>query len=205
MAANYLTYTPKNLNEIVLPTQIRVMLESMVANKSIQPMLFYGEPGCGKTLTATLLQPGADIFRCDGEFTGAQVIECVRRTASTANILEPDAERLIVLDEVDRLDKPYQDKLRSVIDSTGQFTSFIATTNHLDKISDALKSRFMKVNFSIDRKSLTMRTAWAKRLEEIYQMEFGSEADPQVIKNALCAFPDGRNMIATLSTGYMMQ
>lgn len=205
MAASYLKYTPKTFNEIVLPAHIKGMLEAMILKNEIQPMLFYGEPGCGKTLTATLLHQGADVFRCDGDLTNSQVVEYVRAAARTPNVLELDQERLIVLDEVDRLDKQYQDKLRSVIDSTGRFTSFIATTNHLNKISDALKSRFMPVDFNVDRKNLTMRNAWKQRLEQIYRMEFGIEADPKIVGNALIAFPDARNMIAVLFTGHIMQ
>ena len=205
MAANYLTHTPKTFDEIILPAQIRGMLEEMVENNSIQPMLFYGEPGCGKTLTATLLQPGADVFRCDSDLTNAQVVENIRRAAWTQKVLEPDQERLIVIDEIDRLDRQYQEKLRSVIDSAGHFTAFIATTNHLNKIVEGLRSRFMRINFDVGRKNVTLRNAWKQRLEQIYLMERGREADPHAIDNALHAFPDARNMIATLLSGYIMQ
>ena len=205
MAASYQKYAPTDFSQIILPSHIKNELEGMRAKKVIEPMLFYGKPGCGKTLTASLMQEDALLIRCNSENSPSSILSLADRAAKTANVQYPDLPRLIIFDEIDCLSKRNQNNVRALIDDTLGVTAFIATTNHLDALVAPLISRLQPRCFDVDKRNLTVRQDWKARLAWIYRAENGVDAEPQVIENALRAFPDARNMVSTVLTGYLVQ
>jgi replication-associated recombination protein RarA len=203
MSASYNKYEPKSFDEIILPTQRQKMFKDMIALDFVEPMLFYGAPGTGKSLTASLLSAAAYVIRCDREDSGAATIKKARNASTTCNLEFVDSKRLIVLDEIDQLHSKTQEKLRALLDETNGITSWVATTNHLKRVIEPLRSRMLKIDFNIDKNNLTMILKWRKWLEATYRADKGVEPEEAVLSNALRSFPDARQMILRLTTGYM--
>lgn len=203
MATMYKKYEPKCFSEIILPNGLKTALAQARTEKTIQPMLFYGEPGRGKTLTATLLRNGAFVLRRnDRLLSQAESIDNARRAATTASIdfiAEEQLDRLIIIEEIDRFDANGHGKIADLIDSAGHVASFVATTNHLHRVPAGLTSRLTPVEFAISKNDRILWYAWKDRLTEIYQMEYGCDPDPSSIEKALKSFPDGRAMIQSLA------
>ncbi len=199
----YLNYSPTNLDDIVLPDGLANALRAMVADDNLQPMLFYGAPGTGKSLTATLLTKNHLRLRCDGRDSPTETLNNAWKAATTVNVEDAETRRLIILDELDRWDTRIQERTRALIDECGQFTSFIATTNYIDEIIPALRSRLKPICFDVDKGNLTMKQKWEQRLKSLYLELHSEEVDEQLLAASLRHFPDGRNMMSSLVSGIL--
>lgn len=200
--SSYIDLSPVTLNDVVLPAALRKSFKRMLAARVIEPMIFYGQPGTGKSLTARLLSPKNHIvFRCDGVDTATRVIEDAWKAASSLDLFEPEIRRVIVLDEIDRFSEPMQEKCRALIDSRGHVASFIATTNNLDRIIPAIQSRMMPINFDVAHEDESMRSAWQEWLTDKYQEHYGRPIKASLLKHCLTHYPDGRRMISAMRTG----
>jgi replication-associated recombination protein RarA len=195
----YIKHNPSDFESAILPPNLRRALASMVSSGNLQNMLFYGRPGIGKSSTAKLFSTNTRIIRCDGMKTPAELVPEIRRAASSMNMFD-DGRRVLVLDEIDRLSNAAQEKLRAVIDETGAITTFIGTTNEIDDVIPALKSRMTPINFNIEKGNVSVRDLWSARLTAIFKLEMGAEPPTDRLNYALRFFPDGRQMITNLLT-----
>jgi replication-associated recombination protein RarA len=194
---SYLKHAPQSFDEIVMSSVLRKWLSNLRQRDNMENMLFYGQPGVGKSLVARHLGSNVTMIRCDGDRSPTDSLKYAYSLARSKNLLD-DARRIVVLDEIDRWDKRLQEKTRALIDETGLVTTFIATTNSPDQVIDALRSRLMPVCFDVDYNNLTIKCHWRRRLEAIYRIETGSAAPKAAIDAAMLKFPDGRQMIAIL-------
>lgn len=197
----YINFKPTSIDDIVLPARHRKAFNKMIAKGEIQPMLFYGKPGCGKSLTASLLSKNVDIFRCDGIDSGPELIEKIYRTASALNLFHIESRRLIILDEIDKLTKPMQEKMRAVIDRFSNISDFVATTNNHDDVIGALKSRMTPVDFSSESFEAELKESWRETLSKTYQHHKKRKCSEKRLNEALSQFPDGRQMVQVLFNG----
>jgi replication-associated recombination protein RarA len=195
--ATYMKYSPKTFDEIVLSPSIKKWLLDMKACDQMENMLFYGQPGIGKSLVASLLGTNVMMIHCDGDVPASECLELAYDAARHVNLMD-DTRRIIVLDEIDRWDRRFQEKVRALITSTGDCATFIATTNHLDKVIDGLQSRLMPICFDVDPANLSIRLQWQKRLVKIFEMETGKKPSKESITQALRYFPDGRRMTTSV-------
>jgi putative ATPase len=196
---SYIQYRPESLKDAVLRPQLRSQFMSMLQSDTTQSMLFYGRPGTGKSCVAKLFSTNTLTFRCDGQMKPNEVVNTAWRAASSRNLFD-DAHLVILLDELDRLHKDAQEKVRALIDDTGDRVTFIGTTNHIGEILPALKSRMTPISFDVERGNLTIKSLWRKRLDDIFHMENGAGAPQDRLDYALRFFPDGRQMVANLVT-----
>jgi replication-associated recombination protein RarA len=199
---SYMKFSPQTLDDVVLPAALRASFCQMLAVGVVEPMLFYGRPGTGKSLTATLLSPKNHIvFRCDGVDTATKVIDDAWRAASSIDLFEPEIRRVIVLDELDRFSEPMQQKCRALVDGRARVATFIATTNHLDRIIPALQSRLLPVSFDVAKGNITMLATWQEWLVKKYQELYDQPIDADHLRQCLTYFPDGRRMLSAMVTG----
>jgi replication-associated recombination protein RarA len=195
----YIKHNPTDLESAILPPPLRKTFASMVSSGNLQNMLFYGRPGIGKSSTAKLFSTNTRTIRCDGMKTPAELIPDIWRAAASLNMFD-GGRRVLVLDEIDRLSNAAQEKMRAVIDETGGITTFIGTTNEIDDVIPALKSRMTPINFNIEQGNVTVRDLWSTRLAAIFKLEMGAEPTAERLNYALRFFPDGRQMITRLLT-----
>lgn len=131
-------YRPKTQNDLQVPEHIKRFLEN--ANKNGFPhLLLYGPPGTGKTTFAMLLKPTLILNASDDR--GIDIIRNkVKKVANTA------ARQIILLDECENLTKDAQTCLRRILEDFHN-TTFIFSTNYINKIIAPLKSRLLKIKF----------------------------------------------------------
>ncbi|MGL4951042.1 MAG: replication-associated recombination protein A [Mycoplasma sp.] len=131
---------PKTINDIVGQTHILnddSLIKRMIKNNVLYSLIFYGQPGIGKTSlaisVANELNIPYSIFNAsiDNKKTLTDIIDAANKTN----------HYLIILEEVHRLNKDKQDILLPHIES-GRINIFATTTeNPYFKINPALRSR----------------------------------------------------------------
>lgn len=193
----YLRHIPNDIQSAILKPEQRALFSGMINSGKLQCMLFYGKPGTGKSCTAKLFSTNTNLIRCDGLQTPADVVKDCWRVATSINLYD-DSQRVVVLDEIDRLSIAAQERMRAVIDETGHLTAIIGTTNHIDEVIPALKSRMKPICFDVEKGNITMQHEWRKRLVDIFQMENGVKPPKEKLDYAMRCFPDGRQMITNL-------
>ena len=108
-----------------------------IENKTIFSMIFYGNPGCGKTTLATIIANSLNLhYRfLNATTSNKKDMETVIEEAKMYGHL------IVIIDEVHRLNKDKQDYLLSYIES-GIITLIGATTaNPYHSINPAIRSR----------------------------------------------------------------
>lgn len=197
-------YQPKNLDELILPDRI---LEKL--NKGpYQDFLFYGSPGNGKTSTAWAIANHFNLpvlYINASDETSVEVIRTrITNFCSTADIMEGKSRlKIVILDEIDGVSDQFFKALRGTMDKFKANSRFIATTNYINKLPEAVQSRFEAFNFDFDKEeSKKLEIKYMKRVAQICKEEgIGIEKDA-LVEFVRKRFPDFRSILNTLN-GYI--
>lgn len=141
-------YRPKKLDDMVFGNKL--MIRNILKNPfKMQHILLYSTtPGTGKTTLGKIIinELHADkIFINSSKDRTLEVIrDRVTKFAGNKSS-NPNAPKIILLDEVDGMAKLTQDALRAVMEENAQNCKFILTCNNINKVSDAVKSRCVKI------------------------------------------------------------
>ena len=116
--------------------------------------IFHGHYGTGKTTLARILigkysKDKAFLELNSSLYTSIDTLRNeVEKFCKTVPMIESeDPIKYIFLDEFERVSANYQDALKAFIEQYHRNVRFILTTNHLNKISDGIKSRFTCLDF----------------------------------------------------------
>lgn len=197
-------YAPQSLDDVILPKRIQVKLEGGAK----QHLMFYGSPGTGKTSTAIALAKHFKLpylYINSSEETSVDVIrEKISKFSSTLSIMDGPGSsmKLVILDEVDGVSDQFNKALKAAMERFESTTRFIATTNHINKIPEAVQSRFECINYDFtEDEASEMLKGYIKRIYEISKKE-GIEFDKDaLVEFSKRKFPDMRSMLNTLQ-GY---
>ena len=156
-------FAPATLNDFVfVNSSDKKLLEKLISGYKPFPgngrngILLYGEPGTGKSTLAALLPELTEQARknrsCD--FSTQQNCAAGGQTVASINnlpiLLNFDAfgasYNYITLDEVDCLTTNAMEALKSVMDMGIRRALFFLTTNHINKISRAVRDRCYEIN-----------------------------------------------------------
>lgn len=193
-------YRPKTITDCVLSPDIAKTLQEVVDQGSIPHSLYSGSPGTGKTTAARALcnQLNLDYILINGsEDSGIDVLRTrIRQFASTRSLDGSTKHKVVILDEADALTRHMQDALRAFLEEFHKSCRFIFTCNHKNKIIDALHSRCMVVDFTVNKKTLSqMASQFHRRLTSIL-VENEVKHDPKVVAELIIRFaPDWRRVI----------
>lgn len=133
-------YRPKSVEDLDCDPHIRTFLSNAL-EQGCPHLLLYGPPGTGKTTVASLLNPTYQLNASDER--GIDVMR--NKVKVIANTIK---KQVIVLDECENLTKDSQTCLRRMLEDYPS-TTFIFCTNYYSKIIDPLKSRLLKIKFTL--------------------------------------------------------
>ena len=196
-------FRPKEIEDCILPTEIKTTFQSIVDSGEIPNLLLTGSPGIGKTTVAKALcnQLDCDSIMINGSDEG-RMIDTLRTTvvnyASTVSL--SGGKKVIIIDEADYMNKDsVQPALRGVIEEFSKNCRFIFTCNFKNRIIPALHSRCSVVDFMISKDS---KPAVAMEMMENVKWILNEEKvkfDEKVLADLIMKyFPDFRRVINEL-------
>jgi replication-associated recombination protein RarA len=186
---------PRKLEDFILPERIRVVLNRFIEAKTTMNLTFYGSPGTGKTSAARFLAEEFDANTLDfsKHKSGRSAVKEIRDSASSMSLVFK--RKLWIIDEADMMSTSTQELLRFEIDNY-QNCRFLLTTNRLEKISDAIQSRCLPVQFDLTPKE---RAEMRPHVICFFEKKFSSlniRYDRERLERIIDAnFPDYRKII----------
>ena len=143
-------WRPKSLEEVILLPRIRKQFENGVT----QNYIFHGHYGTGKTSLARILigkytKDKAFLELNSSLYTSIDVLRSeIENFCKVTPMMETESDiKYVFLDEFERVSVQFQDAFKAFIEKYNKNVRFIITTNHLNKVSDGIKSRIPQINF----------------------------------------------------------
>lgn len=206
-------WRPKKIEDIVLLPRIKKHFENGVNGNFI----FYGHYGTGKTSLAriligkytkdkTFLELNSSLFTS---------IDVLRNQIEDFCKFSPmmdvgDGVKYIFLDEFERVSAQFQDAFKAFIEKYNKNVRFIITTNHINKISDGIKSRIPQINFDCQNieEERYLKQEIFKRIKNVILPQENIEISKEDIISIITKkFPDFRSIMVELenfiSTGQL--
>lgn len=200
-------FRPKNIEEMIILPRIKKVFESGIK----QNVIFFGHFGTGKTTLARILigkwtkdKPFLEInssFYTSIDILRTKIDEFCSNVYMGLDLLSDNTKediKYVFLDEFERTSIQYQDALKAYIEEySNKNVRFILNTNHIDKISEGIKSRMILINFdaqNAEEERFLKRNIYIKVLEicKKEQIEITKE---QLVKIINQSFPDIRSII----------
>jgi DNA polymerase III delta prime subunit len=196
-------YRPKTIDDVILPNRIKDHFKNGVTKNFI----FYGNYGTGKTSLARILigkysNDKAYLEINSSLYTSIDVLRSdIEKFCKTVPMFESeDPIKYVFLDEFERVSPQYQDALKAFIERYHQNVRFILTTNHFNKISDGIKSRFTAINFDCinPEEEKSVKTETYKKLMSIAEKEEINLTKETLVSLINKQFPDIRSIFVQL-------
>lgn len=195
-------YRPQSIAECILPDDIKTEFENFVLKDKIPNMVLSGVSGVGKTTIAIALSSELkyDVLKINGSNEGRSIDTLRGIVTDFASSMSLYSNRkVIIIDEADGIPTLVQDALRAFIEEYSSVCSFILTVNNKSKLSPAMISRFVDINFTIKSEQKSkVAVAMMKRIMEILTKEnvkYDKEAIAGLVKRF---FPDFRRTLNEL-------
>jgi replication factor C small subunit len=159
---------PKELRHMILPSRISKLFESGLNHN----VLLSGSPGCGKTTLAKILaSPYPHLFINVSDESSVETIRVkINDFCSTVSVLDgKSSKKVVILDEFDGASDQFYKALRGTIEKFASNARFIATCNYINKVPDAIQSRFEVVDFNpvSPEEDEALKDEWNRRVRMI--------------------------------------
>lgn len=195
-------WRPKSIDEIILLPRIRKHFENGLNGNYI----FYGHYGTGKTSLARILvgkytkdKPFLEIN--SSLYTSIDVLRNeIESFCKFQPMMEVESDvKYVFLDEFERVSVQFQDAFKAFIEKYSKNgVRFIITTNHINKISDGIKSRIPQLNFdclNLEEEKYLKQEIFKKITGEILPTENKEIPKEELVKIITKKFPDFRSTI----------
>lgn len=197
-------WRPKTLDDIILLPRVRKYFENGLS----QNYIFYGNYGTGKTSLARILigkyskdKPFLELN--SSLFTSIDVLRNeIENFCKFSPMIETEHDiKYIFLDEFERVSVQFQDAFKAFIEKYNTNVRFIITTNHINKISDGIKSRIPQINFdclSIEEEKFLKQEIY-KRINNIILPKENKSITKDILVSIITKkFPDFRSIFVEL-------
>ncbi len=153
---------------MILPSRISKVFENGLG----QNVLLSGSPGCGKTTLAKILaSPFPHLFINVSDESSVEVIRTkITDFCSTISVMDgKSSKKVVVLDEFDGASDQFYKALRGTVEKYASNTRFIATCNYINKVPDAMQSRFEVIDFNpiSTSEDEALKEEWSSRVKLI--------------------------------------
>ena len=160
---------PKEIRHMILPPRIRSLFENKGLNHNV---LLAGSPGCGKTTLAKIL--AKDLPHIFINVSDESSVDTIRNKindfCSNISVLDgKSSKKVVILDEFDGASDQFYKALRGTIEKFAGNTRFVATCNWINKVPEAIQSRFEVINFdpSNPEEEEMIKDEWRSRVNLI--------------------------------------
>lgn len=192
---------PKELKHMILPQRINNIFLNGIGHN----VLLSGSPGCGKTTLAKILaSPFPHLFiNVSDESSVDTIRNKINDFCSSMSVLDgKTSKKIVVLDEFDGASDQFYKALRGTIEKFASNTRFVATCNYINKIPEAIQSRFEVIDFNpVDGSEETsLKDEWKSRIKIILQ-KIGISIDDESLETfQKNYYPDFRSALNRVQT-----
>ena len=204
-------WRPRTLDQMILLPRIRNLFQEGLK----QNVILHGHFGTGKTTLARIIigkwsKDKAYLEINSSFYTSIETLRTkiddfcqnVYMGLDLLSDVSVDPIKYVFLDEFERTSIQYQDALKAYIEEySTKNVRFILNTNHIDKISDGIKSRMIQVDFSpqdMNEQKFLKREIYLKIKDQICPQESINISKEQLVKIINDGFPDLRNILNQL-------
>jgi DNA polymerase III delta prime subunit len=194
-------YRPRKFEDIILPKRISDRFEKGIS----QHYILYGHHGTGKTsLTRILIGKYSKLtpyleLNCSLDTSIDVLRKEIDDFCKFTPMMDTDSDiKYVFLDEFDRVSKSFQDAFKAFIEKYNNKVRFIIGTNHINKISDELKSRVKSVSFdcqNIEEEKYLKQAIYKRVTDVILPSENKEIPKKDLIDIINKKFPDFRSII----------
>ena len=195
-------YRPKNIEQTILPKQLKQTFQTFVDDNNIPNLLLTGRAGVGKTTVARAMldQLDCDYIVINGSLHGN--IDTLRNDilAFASTVSFSGGRKYVILDEADYLNpNSTQPALRNFMEEYSKNCGFILTCNFKNKLIEPLWSRCSIVEFKIPKEEKpSLASQFFKRVCDILEKEKVKYVDKVVAELVQKFFPDFRRTLNEL-------
>jgi DNA polymerase III delta prime subunit len=199
-------WRPKNIDDIILLPRIRKELENGVN----QHYIFHGHYGTGKTSLSRILigryskeTPYLEL-NCSMD-TSIDVLRTeIDNFCKFTPMMDTNSDiKYVFLDEFERVSGNFQDAFKAFIERYNKNVRFIITTNHINKISDGLKSRIKQIGFdcqNVEEERFLKQEIYKKIINEVLPKEDAEIPKEDLINIITKKFPDFRSTLVEVQS-----
>jgi DNA polymerase III delta prime subunit len=198
-------WRPKKIEDIILLPRIRKHFENGINGNYI----FYGHYGTGKTSLARILigkytKDKSFLELNSSLFTSIDVLrgEIENFCKFTPMMDTGDGMKYIFLDEFERVSSQFQDAFKAFVETySKRGVRFIITTNHINKISDGIKSRIPQINFdcqNVEEEKYLKQEMFKRIKDVILTSENFTSSKEDLVRIITKKFPDFRSILVEL-------
>jgi DNA polymerase III delta prime subunit len=197
-------YRPKTIEDIILVPRIRKELENGVN----QHYIFHGHYGTGKTSLARILigkyskeTPYLEL-NCSMDTSIDTLRYEIDNFCKFTPMMDVDI-KYVFLDEFERVSTNFQDAFKAFIEKYNRNVRFIITTNHINKISDGLKSRIKQIGFDcqgVEEEKFIKKEIFKKLSNDILPLENLEIPKEDLISIITKKFPDLRSILVEIQS-----
>jgi len=201
-------WRPKKLEDIILLPRIKKQFENGINGNYI----FYGHFGTGKTSLARILigkytkdKPFLELN--SSLFTSIDVLRNqIEDFCKFTPLMLSDSDsdiKYIFLDEFERVSSQFQDAFKAFIEKYNKNVRFIITTNHINKISDGIKSRIPQICFdcqNMEEEKFLKQEIFKRLTTTIRPTEQKEIKKEELVSIIQKKFPDFRSIIVEVQS-----